>query len=383
MQVIHFADAHLTQRGNLAGRFVLENGINITLLDKIKALEKICEYVETENVDLTVIAGDLFDNANPENIAIHAAVQMIERLAEVAPVVLIRGNHDGKTSTSSALAPFGMLARRNGIYVFEQPEVFSIIIKDTKVQVFALPYPRWSDFTQDSQLKSMSPEEISIYISSKMEKTISGFSAMIERNAVNLFVGHFSVDGSNYSKEQTVPPFDITIRWEFLEPFDLVCLGHLHTPQPLYSGSISRNGFGEQDQKVGFKVYDIEPGGKPTEQFIELPARQYITLSVEDFLNNSSYLTPEMVVRIKGQVPKFKYDEAVRKMKALDLPFLKNAIEVESETADGGNGGDVSEEPGIEEAVRMWGKGREGVDKFIERLVVAAKEIESKTSEAR
>jgi len=381
IKILHSADWHLSQRGNVAGRFVLENGINITLLDRIKALEKICEYVESENVDLTVIAGDLFDNANPENIAIRAAVQTIERLAEVAPVVLIRGNHDGKSSTSSALAPFGTLARRNGIYVFEQPEVFSLIIKDTKVQIFVHPYPRRSDFQQDPQLKLMSPEEISAYISCKMEETISGFSTKIERDAVNLLVGHFTVRGGAYSKEQNVPIFDISIREKFLEPFNLTCLGHLHTPQSLYSGSIARNGFGEQDQKVGFKVYDIQPGEKPIEQFIELPAREYVTVNPEEFLKDGHF-SPDAAVRVKGKIPKHEYDEIIRKMKALNMPFLKNAIEIESDTA-GGNGGDTSEELSLEEAIKLWATSRDGIALFLDRLILAAQEVEGIFNEAK
>jgi exonuclease SbcD len=381
IKILHSADWHLSQRGNVAGRFVLENGINITLLDRIKALEKICEYVESENVDLTVIAGDLFDNANPENIAIRAAVQTIERLAEVAPVVLIRGNHDGKSSTSSALAPFGTLARRNGIYVFEQPEVFSLIIKDTKVQIFVHPYPRRSDFQQDPQLKLMSPEEISIHISGKLEETISGFSSMIERDAVNILVGHFTVGGGSYSKEQNVPVFDVSVREEFLAPFDIVCLGHLHAPQPYYSGSIARNGFGEQDQKVGFKVYDIQPGEKPIEQFIELPAREYVTVNPEEFLKDGHF-SPDAAVRVKGKIPKHEYDEIIRKMKALNMPFLKNAIEIESDTA-GGNGGDTSEELSLEEAIKLWATSRDGIALFLDRLILAAQEVEGIFNEAK
>jgi len=380
MRIVHFADAHLSQRGNVAGRFVLENGINITLLDRVKALEKICEYVETNNVDLVVISGDLFDNANPENIAIRIAVQTVERLAEISPVVLIRGNHDGKTSTASALAPFGKIARRNGIYVFEQPETFSLVIKGTKVQIFALPYPRRSDFQQDPRLKSMSPEEISVYISCKMEETLLEFSSKINRDMVNILVGHFTAGRGSYSKEQNVPIFDVVVREEFLEPFDLTCLGHLHTPQPYYSGSIARNGFGEQDQKVGFKVYDIQPGEKPVEQFIELPAREYITLSPEEFINNGD-INPDTAVRVEGKVPRHQYDELVRKMKASNHPFLKNALEVELETAGSNGGQDISGEPDVEAALRMWAKGRDGIDTFIDRLVVKAKEIEAKMSE--
>jgi exonuclease SbcD len=388
MRILHTADWHLSNRQTIAGRFILQDGMNLTLIDRVEALGKICSYVENQGVDLVVIPGDIFDTSNPEAVAIKVAVQTIERLAEVTPVVLIRGNHDGKTSTASALAPFGKIARRDGIYVFEQPEVLSLIIKDTKVRVFALPYPRRSDFKQDPQLKSTSPEEISTYISQRMEETLLEFSSKINRDVVNILVGHFTTGRGSYSKEQNVPIFDISVRKEFLEPFDVVCLGHLHEPQEYYSGTIARNGFGEQDMKVGFKVYDLAMGisGKKIcdidEKFIELPAREFITLSPEEFINYGN-INPDTAVRVKGKVPKHQYDEIVRKMKVLNHPFLKNALEVEMETAGSNGGQDISEEPDVEAALRMWAKGRDGIDKFIDRLVVKGKEVEAKMTESR
>ena len=386
LRIVHTADWHLSNRQTIAGRFILQDGMNLTLIDRIKALEKICSYVEDEGIDLVVISGDIFDTSNPEAVAIKVAIQTIERLAAVAPVVICSGNHDWKGGVAGALAPFGNIARRNGIYVFEQSEVFPLIIKDTKVQVFTLPYPRRSDFKQDLQLKSASPEEVSTYISRRMEETLLEFSSKINRDMVNILVGHFTAGQGSYSKEQNAPIFDVIVREAFLEPFDLTCLGHLHLPQPYYSGSIARNGFGEQDMKVGFKTYTLAMGssGKKIcdidEQFIELPAREYITLSPEEVLNNVSF-NPGAAVRIKGKVPRHQYDELVRKMKALNHPFLKNALEVEMDTAGSNGSQDISGEPDVEAALRMWAKGRDGIDKFIDRLVVKGKEIETKMTE--
>lgn len=383
MRILSSADWHLSNRQTIAGRFVLQNGMNLTLIDRVKALEKICFYVEKEGVDLVIIPGDIFDTSNPEAVAIKVAVHTIERLAGWVPVIICSGNHDWKGGVAGALAPFGKLARMNGIYVSEHPEFFSLTIRNTKVNLFILPYPRRSELKENQELKSASPEEISIYVSRKMEENISAFSATIERDAVNILVGHFTAVGGSYSKEQNIPIFDINVRREFLEPFDLTCLGHLHAPQPYYSGSIARNGFGEQDQKVGFKVYDIQPGEKPVEQFIDLPAREYFTVSPEEFLKQLSediHYKDGVAVRVKGKVRKPEYDELMQKIKAENLQFFKNTIEIESETA-GSNGGDVSEEPTLEQALKLWADGRPGMDKFIDRLIVKGREIEAKIME--
>jgi hypothetical protein len=65
------------------------------------------------------------------------------------------------------------------------------------------------------------------------------------------------------------------------------------------------------------------------------------------------------------------------KMKALSFPFIKNAIEVESDTVRVSEG-EMSDEPSVEEAVRIWAKGKDGVDKFIDSLVNVTKDIEFK-----
>jgi len=53
-------------------------------------------------------------------------------------------------------------------------------------------------------------------------------------------------------------------------------------------------------------------------------------------------------------------------------------MEVQLEAVGVGTNGDVTEEPDLEGAIRMWGAGRDGIDKFIDKLVQAGREIEEK-----
>jgi exonuclease SbcD len=378
MKIVHSGDFHISNRGTVAGRYILKDGINQTLSDRICAIKRICDYAEENEIDLIVIAGDLFDHSNPENVSILVAVEAIERLSEQAPVIIVKGNHDGGKGSeiANALAPFKWKSPRFGVYVSDRPELFTILTKKRKIQVFTLPYPRKSGLLADPQYKNLSPEELNGFVSRKMEEILAGFHAGIDREAVNVLVGHITVVGGYYSKEQIVPMFDIAIRKEFLEPFDVVCLGHLHEVQEYYCGTISRNGFGEEDMKVGFKVHHVED---KFSEFIELPARRYLTIQVDEFMKNEELaaIEPETVIRIKGKVKRHEYDSVVRKIKSLEFPFVKNAVEIESEVVrlsedEHGN------EPTLEEAIRIWAQGREGYDKFIDLMVAKAKEIEGR-----
>ena len=386
MRVVHSGDWHLSNSGVVAGRYVLRDGMNLCLWDKIQSVKVICDHVAENDIDLVAIAGDLFDKPNPENVAIKVAVEAIERLSEFAPVVIVKGNHDGGKGgeLANALSVFGSGLRKHGIYVSDRPEIISILSKQRKIQVFTLPYPRKSALYTDPQYKTLSPEELSRLVGFKMEEILRGFTAQLDRYALNVLVGHFTVASGMYSPEQTVPPFDISIRKECLEKFDLVLLGHLHMPQEFYSGAIFRGGFGEEDTKAGFKVHEVCPDGEVgwtriEELFIELPARKYLTLRADEFLTDGAKMLEsagsEVAIRIKGRVQRHQYDDVVRKIKAMHFPFIKNAVEVESETVRVEEGG-ISQEPSVEEAVRIWGQGKEGVDKFIDRLVESAKQIE-------
>ena len=174
MRVVHLADLHISNRGNVAGRYILKEGINLILFDRVRAIKQIIEYVEGNEIDLIVIAGDVFNESNPDNISIKVAVQFIERLAEQAQTIVIRGNHDGKTEIASALSMFGKSQRRFGVYVSESPEIIPIISKQRAIQVFTLPYPRKSALNTNPQYKNLSPEELSVFIGRKMEEILSG-----------------------------------------------------------------------------------------------------------------------------------------------------------------------------------------------------------------
>jgi len=59
MRILQSGDWHLSNRGAIAGRYVLRYGVNINLWDKTEAIRRICEYAEEDDLDLIAIPGDL------------------------------------------------------------------------------------------------------------------------------------------------------------------------------------------------------------------------------------------------------------------------------------------------------------------------------------
>lgn len=109
MKILHTADWHLGKR--------LEH---ISRLDEQRqVLNEICDITEREAVDVVLIAGDLFDHANPSIEAIELLYETLKRLANNGKraVVGIAGNHD---SPDRIEAP-DPLARACGILLAGYP----------------------------------------------------------------------------------------------------------------------------------------------------------------------------------------------------------------------------------------------------------------------
>ncbi|WP_373707825.1 exonuclease subunit SbcD [Kaistella sp.] len=118
MKILHTADWHLGKRLDRFSR----------LEEQILVMDEIVQIADEQNVDLILIAGDLFDNFNPSVEAIELFYKTLKRLSlnGKRPVIAISGNHD---SPSLIDAP-NPLARECGIILIGHPK--------TKVTPFEL-----------------------------------------------------------------------------------------------------------------------------------------------------------------------------------------------------------------------------------------------------
>jgi len=86
MKILHTADWHLGKK--LCGFSRHE--------EQVEALDEICQIAEKQNVDLVLIAGDLFDGPNPSSESTELFYKTLHRLSKdgTKAVVAIAGNHD-------------------------------------------------------------------------------------------------------------------------------------------------------------------------------------------------------------------------------------------------------------------------------------------------
>ena len=86
MKILHTSDWHLGKRLDEFSR----------MGDQQEVLEEICHLAEQAQVDVVVIAGDLFDTYNPPAEATELFYKTVKQLSDNGrrAVVAIAGNHD-------------------------------------------------------------------------------------------------------------------------------------------------------------------------------------------------------------------------------------------------------------------------------------------------
>src|SRR3712207_2275724 len=86
MRILHTSDWHLGK--NLEGYSRIE--------EQAKFCKDLVELVEEKNIDLVLLAGDVYDTYNPPARAENLFYETIEKLADKGKrcVIVIAGNHD-------------------------------------------------------------------------------------------------------------------------------------------------------------------------------------------------------------------------------------------------------------------------------------------------
>lgn len=264
MRVLHTADWHFGRL--LEGRSRLE--------EQAQFVDELVALVHEEQVDLVLLAGDVYDSVNPPAVAEQLFYEAIARLGDEGrrPIVVIAGNHDNP----ERLAASGPLAERQGITLIGLPNVQPVSLQVSRTGeravIAALPYP------SESRLKELLTDE---FDQETLRGAYSGkVSALMRHQAehfrtdtVNLAMSHLYVLGGYESDSErpiqvggayTVDPSAFVIGAQY------TALGHLHRPQEVkadarirYSGSPLAYSFSEAGQAKSVTLLDIRPGEEP------------------------------------------------------------------------------------------------------------------------
>ncbi len=323
LRLIHASDFHLGVKrpGHLrADRFS----------DFAENMHAIAREAIRRNVDLVIIAGDVFHSPRPSNKALYEFARFLNTLiTKGIHVVVVRGNHDAST----------VITRRGVLDAFEEiastktssakcfhymPRIGSRIIytnSGSRIRVVSLPYIK---------PVAKAGEDIVEAIEETKRQALEAVAREAEKGGdedFKILVAHVTLAGASLGSERIFASHMLEPRFELDElskmGFDYIALGHVHKWQKwqlaggiyaCYSGSIERVDFSEADEEKGFIFIEGTEGGfKP--RFLKLDVRPMVR--------------KKMSLRDKGPL---YVNSLLSSLKGLTGALVKLIVEVDEES---------------------------------------------------
>lgn len=283
MKILHTADWHLNDHTHTNRQ-----------PDIATRLEEVAGYLKDYQVDVMVVAGDLFSRYNRME-EIRDAVSDVNRifrpfLLSGGTILAISGNHDSEALFNMLRLALDMvhpvepridIPRPPGrLYLAAQPAYLRLADKrGQQVQFALLPYPTLSRYLSGEQTRFASLDEKNRSLQTALRGKVEELkNRYIDPALPSVLVSHIHVRGTavhnlyQISEREDVvfEPEDIPAHWAY------AAYGHIHKPQSIagmqyarYAGSVERMDFSEQETKSVIFL-EIE-GGQRVVEPIELP----------------------------------------------------------------------------------------------------------------
>lgn len=291
MRILHTSDWHL--------------GKNLEQVSRIDEQRQFIDFLsktaQEQEVDLVLVAGDIYDTYNPSAAAEELFYDAIDKLNDGGKraVVVIAGNHDNPERLCAA----SPLANRRGIILLGYPAsdagaigstanvsdekaIDRIHVSDSgsgwlelhipgcdhNAVIITMPYP--SESRLEELLTTQADESVlQKAYSDKISSTFTNLSDKFREDTVNLIVAHmFILGGSTSDSERTLQVGGaMTVSPDIMpEKAHYAAMGHLHRPQEIrnapcpvfYAGSPLAYSFSEADYSKAIFIVDAVPGEK-------------------------------------------------------------------------------------------------------------------------
>lgn len=264
MKILHTADWHVGR--TLRGR---------SRADEHRAvLAEIVGIAKDEEVDLVILAGDVFDGASPTPESEELVWGALLGLAATgAEIVLIAGNHDSPHRLK-AIRPLLQLTRVHTV-AFPTSRTDGGVIEirprsGGRARVAMLPFLSQRGVVRADQLMNGDAEEHAMAYADRCRRILAHLGEGFDDDSVNLFVAHIAVVGGQTGGGER-PAHTV---YDYFAPAQIfpatahyAALGHLHRCQRIagacpiwYPGSPLQLDFGDTDVERSVLIVEAEPG---------------------------------------------------------------------------------------------------------------------------
>lgn len=264
MRFVHIGDIHL-------GKWLYQQSL---LEIQADLLDQVCNYLVTNDIDVLIMAGDIYDRSIPSNEAVDVLNDFLTKviLKYHKKVLMIAGNHD----SASRLQFASGLLKQEGLYIeaYPQKELKPVVMDG--VNFYLLPFfkPSYIRYLFKDEKITTYQDAFSCYLKNQN----------IDYSKTNVLVTHQFIAGNQdniRSDSEAILNVGGTeiIDVNLVKQFDYVALGHLHAPQKIskesirYSGSLMAYSFDEVKQSKS--IVDVEIDNKTVSyQLIDLKPKQ-------------------------------------------------------------------------------------------------------------
>jgi exonuclease SbcD len=295
INLLHLADIHIGIENY--GRLDGQSGLNSRVVDFLRRLSQVIDLALEREVDVCIFAGDAYKNQRPNPTFQREFCRRMKRLADAGvPIILLVGNHDMATSdrAASSLDIFGVFDMP-GVIVADREEVYQITCRRGQpLQVATLPYPQRSRLLAQGEFRNMTLDDLDLELGRILHENLVDLAGQVKENPdiPAVLTAHVSVSEAKQGSEQSVMiGRDVVVLKSLLadSAWDYVALGHIHKHQELnrgeqppivYPGSLERIDFGEEGERKGFVMVQLERG-RAAWEFIPVEARRFVTIRLD------------------------------------------------------------------------------------------------------
>ncbi len=325
MKILHTSDWHI---GKQLHKYDLSPDLDLFF-------NWLINYIKTEKIDVLLVSGDIFDQANPSQAAYKQYYDLLKKLINLdCKIILTGGNHD---SPAVLNAPAELLKAFDisviGGATEEMVDMFVSVEKNNeKIVVAAIPFLKDRDIR-----KSVAGETYA----NKIEQIKSGLRTYFsnvnthynDKHASQVFIlmGHLYVQGSELSDSER----DIQIGNQagveanmFGEIPHYVALGHIHKPQVIsleqnihYCGSPIPLSFSEKEDCKQINVITVENNTITNVEIVPIPKhRNLVTFegSLQEVENKLNDYSEETTLTSLAEIIVYEESESIERRQAFE-----------------------------------------------------------------
>ena len=263
MRLLHTSDWHLGRSFHGVGMLEAQRGF----------VDQLVTAVARHNVDVVLIAGDVYDRALPGVDVVHLLDDALVRLTSAgAQVVLTSGNHDSaiRLGFASRLLERGGVHLRTRVEDLDKPLLLPLGTdaagRDAVVAVYGIPWLEPRLTAEQLGVETASHFEVTRAATARIREDVARRSGAAAVHPVVL-AHTFASGGISSDSERDLSIGGVgAVPLDLFDGFSYTALGHLHGRQTLsdrvrYSGSPLAYSFSEAGHQKGAWLVDVGAEG--------------------------------------------------------------------------------------------------------------------------